>query len=428
MLLGQSRSLYPSGVPIRPSLCFSSRVTAFVQKTSALPKMASVDASTKANAKLQNCKILSHEPLVRYDSPFHFMVPRSQEAESRRGQVDQASQVSQKPLFKIFDPSVTPREPRRSRSLQNQLPRSHRATEELGGRGAHRMPFPPSTKRPAHSRRPPQTRTDAPIDGVGVIALLQPPPSAKSPAASPPEGPLIVLQKQFRPPVGKVCIEIPAGLLDPKESAATCAVRELKEETGYEGAAVEGGVRGWHGMSAAVGESKGDGSISEVLFNGTLFLKNPLLSPHHRRASRTDIEATASQTLDLLIRTSLSYTRPLIRSDPRTGQARRTRSSRKTNSSTPSRCHSASCGRSAAGWRRTRGVRSTRGSERWRRAWSWPRPSSFLRQEFRAVTGQWLQQTPRARACNCVVPSHWHRPRPPLARKEDKATRRPGQV
>jgi ADP-ribose pyrophosphatase len=45
-----------------------------------------------------------------------------------------------------------------------------------------------------------------------------------------------VLQKQFRPPVGKVCIEIPAGLLDAGESAATCAVRELKEETGYVGA------------------------------------------------------------------------------------------------------------------------------------------------------------------------------------------------
>ena len=48
-----------------------------------------------------------------------------------------------------------------------------------------------------------------------------------------------MLQKQFRPPVGKVCIEIPAGLLDAGESPEECAVRELKEETGYVGEAVK---------------------------------------------------------------------------------------------------------------------------------------------------------------------------------------------
>lgn len=48
-----------------------------------------------------------------------------------------------------------------------------------------------------------------------------------------------MLQKQFRPPVDGVCIEIPAGLLDPNESLETCAERELFEETGYVGKAVQ---------------------------------------------------------------------------------------------------------------------------------------------------------------------------------------------
>lgn len=52
-------------------------------------------------------------------------------------------------------------------------------------------------------------------------------------------GPEIILQKQYRPPLGKVVIEVPAGLVDAGESAEEAAVRELKEETGYVGIASE---------------------------------------------------------------------------------------------------------------------------------------------------------------------------------------------
>lgn len=63
------------------------------------------------------------------------------------------------------------------------------------------------------------------IDGVAIVALLNHPDKQKG----------IVLTKQFRPPVEKVVIELPAGLVDPKESVETTAIRELIEETGYHG-------------------------------------------------------------------------------------------------------------------------------------------------------------------------------------------------
>lgn len=43
----------------------------------------------------------------------------------------------------------------------------------------------------------------------------------------------IILVRQYRHPVGKILLEIPAGKLDPGESPETCAARELEEETGY---------------------------------------------------------------------------------------------------------------------------------------------------------------------------------------------------
>ncbi|KAK8016247.1 MutT/nudix family protein [Apiospora rasikravindrae] len=91
------------------------------------------------------------------------------------------------------------------------------------------------------------------IDGVGIVAILEKPtgqlgktscslltplPQGNTGSLTdvrevPIAGPEIVLQKQFRPPIDKICIEVPAGLVDEGETAEQAAIRELREETGY---------------------------------------------------------------------------------------------------------------------------------------------------------------------------------------------------
>lgn len=46
----------------------------------------------------------------------------------------------------------------------------------------------------------------------------------------------VLMERQFRYPVGEVMLEFPAGKLDPQEGALRCGERELEEETGYSAA------------------------------------------------------------------------------------------------------------------------------------------------------------------------------------------------
>lgn len=62
-------------------------------------------------------------------------------------------------------------------------------------------------------------------DGVTVLAFT-------------PGGELVMVE-QWRHPVQKVTLELPAGIIDPGETPEQAAVRELREETGYGGGAPE---------------------------------------------------------------------------------------------------------------------------------------------------------------------------------------------
>ena len=49
----------------------------------------------------------------------------------------------------------------------------------------------------------------------------------------------VLMVRQFRHPVGRVLLEIPAGKLDSGEDPDECAMRELEEETGYRAGVIE---------------------------------------------------------------------------------------------------------------------------------------------------------------------------------------------
>ncbi|KAH9995417.1 NUDIX hydrolase domain-like protein [Russula compacta] len=71
-----------------------------------------------------------------------------------------------------------------------------------------------------------RTRGSSGIDAVAIFALI------RSKTHAFPVSTVII--EQYRPPVGKFVVELPAGLIDDGETPEAAAIRELREETGYE--------------------------------------------------------------------------------------------------------------------------------------------------------------------------------------------------
>ncbi|KAF1977756.1 hypothetical protein BU23DRAFT_451448 [Bimuria novae-zelandiae CBS 107.79] len=74
-----------------------------------------------------------------------------------------------------------------------------------------------------------KTRGASGVDAVAIGAVISHP--------NRPPSTIVILQ--YRPPVAGVCVEFPAGLIDEGETPEQAALRELKEETGYEGKSAE---------------------------------------------------------------------------------------------------------------------------------------------------------------------------------------------
>ncbi|KAG9531893.1 ADP-ribose pyrophosphatase [Aureobasidium sp. EXF-12298] len=70
-----------------------------------------------------------------------------------------------------------------------------------------------------------KTRGKAGVDAVAMGNIILHPSKA----------PTTILVLQYRPPIDAISVEWPAGLVDADESVEDAAVRELREETGYEG-------------------------------------------------------------------------------------------------------------------------------------------------------------------------------------------------
>ncbi|EIM80603.1 uncharacterized protein STEHIDRAFT_67475 [Stereum hirsutum FP-91666 SS1] len=70
-----------------------------------------------------------------------------------------------------------------------------------------------------------RTRGSSGVDAVAILALIH----SKTKAF-----PLsTVIIEQYRPPLDKFIVELPAGLIDEGEDGEKAAIRELEEETGY---------------------------------------------------------------------------------------------------------------------------------------------------------------------------------------------------
>ncbi|KAG6850476.1 hypothetical protein H0H93_012897 [Arthromyces matolae] len=70
-----------------------------------------------------------------------------------------------------------------------------------------------------------KTRKTSGIDAIAVLAILRSKTNAFPPST--------MIIEQYRPPIDKHIVELPAGLIDEGETPEQAAIRELEEETGF---------------------------------------------------------------------------------------------------------------------------------------------------------------------------------------------------
>jgi 8-oxo-dGTP pyrophosphatase MutT (NUDIX family) len=83
----------------------------------------------------------------------------------------------------------------------------------------------------------------------------------------------VILVRQYRYGADEIHLELPAGTLDEGEDPRACAIRELAEETGYEGAEVE------HVGSYRAEPARSTAFAHMFLVTGARRTREPLLDP-----------------------------------------------------------------------------------------------------------------------------------------------------
>jgi len=83
----------------------------------------------------------------------------------------------------------------------------------------------------------------------------------------------VVLVRQYKHGIGEIVLELPAGGIDPGETPAECAPRELAEETGYTGAPPE------HLRTFIADPTNSDGRFHLYLVRDAMCTREPSLDP-----------------------------------------------------------------------------------------------------------------------------------------------------
>ena len=134
-----------------------------------------------------------------------------------------------------------------------------------------------------------------------VVAVVSEPAELGLPTPDGTAGPAVVMVEQYRPAIGELCYELPAGIVEDGEGYADAGARELEEEVGIVPDTVElledfwcstGVLRHPRGIVWAEGFARGDRKLdgSEFLDVATVPVEDALATARADPANDATIE------------------------------------------------------------------------------------------------------------------------------------------